>query len=215
MRIIVLILLLIAWPVSVLANNNAEEAAKIVAEMQNSIKMQNAINEQMARMKKEKLIEQIKKVTEESQAASRSLSKPVAEPALETASVQVSEPAENVEMSKPLILIFISSSMPTEILTRLTAEGAKLTEEDAADVVFLLRGIPAEGLKMFGHRLNPENYGISLRIDPFLYQKLEIDKVPIVVVDRVYAILHPASLKSAINEIKEAGYGELAQILAY
>lgn len=173
-------------PVTVSAGTPAEDMAERLFKLHNSPKMQDAIKTQAKRIEQKGSLKKKEDVDTEDQT-----------------------------LPKPLILIFISSSMPEDLLTGLTAEASKLSDNDAAKVIFLVKGTPEEGLKVFGRRINPENHGIVLRVDPFLFNKLEIDKVPIVIVDRMYAILYPSSLKSAINEIVEAGYEDLAQILAY
>ena len=184
---LILLAVFLTFPVLLFADTAIEDMAARVAGLQNSSQMQDAIKHQAERIKQKELVQKADKV----------------------------ETLEEVTLPKPLVLIFISSSMPSNLLTKLTDEASKLTEGDAAKVIFLIRGTPKEGLKVFGHRINPNNHGMVLRVDPFLFNKLDIDKVPIVIVDRMYAILHPSSLKSAVNEIVEAGYEDLAKILAY
>lgn len=196
MKILTLILFLVAFaPQSVFAASTpAEEAAEKIANLQKSSAMQDAIRKQTERIQQKGLVKEQKNDPE-----------PKSE----------HTPVSAAKIAKPNILIFISSSVPEETLIKLVEEGAKLIDQNAAQVLYVIRGEPEIGLKPFGRRINPENRGITLRVDPFLFSKLEIDSVPLVIVDRTYAILHPASLHSAIKAIEEAGYENLGRILAY
>ena len=104
-------------------------------------------------------------------------------------------------IKKPFILIFISSSMPKYLLKEFAEESFKLSKE-IATVNFILRGVPEMGLEKFREIINPENKHMTIRIDPFLFNRLEIETVPVVIVDRKYAIEAPESLASAIHLIE-------------
>ena len=111
---------------------------------------------------------------------------------------------------KPYIYVFISSSMPKYLLKEFAEESFKLDENGLATVDFVLRGVPDMGLDKFRELINPANKNMVIRIDPFLYNRLSIIQVPVVVVDRAYAIDSPSSIISAINLIDSNIYDRLA-----
>jgi hypothetical protein len=110
----------------------------------------------------------------------------------------------------PYIYVFISSSMPRYLLKEFAEESFKLDENGLATVDFVLRGVPDMGLEKFRELINPSNKNMVIRIDPFLYNRLSIIQVPVVVVDRAYAIDSPSSILSAINLIESDAYDRLA-----
>lgn len=124
-------------------------------------------------------------------------------------------PGETCENHSPRILVFVSESMPDDLLISFANESFLLQDHNVAEVMFVLRGKPKMGTKHFGGLLNPEGNPMVISIDPFLYEKLEIEKVPIVIFDRQYAVKFPESIKSAVHILGESGhdYMELVDAL--
>lgn len=117
--------------------------------------------------------------------------------------------SENEDMCSdrpPRILVFISESMPIELQRRLAEESFALMESDTAEIKFILRGEPQIGVKPFGRSLNPDGRGMIVSVDPFLYKKLEIERVPIVIFDRKLVVKFPESLLEATEILTEEGY---------
>lgn len=122
------------------------------------------------------------------------------------------ETTENDEIcavKKPYILVFVSSSMPRYLLKEFAKESFQLTEKALANVDFIIRGIPEIGLDAFRDQINPENRDMFIRVDPFLFNRLNITQVPVVIIDRKYAIDSPTSISSAMRIIDSNEYKRL------
>lgn len=122
------------------------------------------------------------------------------------------ETAENDKIcavKKPYILVFVSSSMPRYLLEEFAKESFQLTEKSLANVDFIIRGIPEIGLNAFRDRINPENKDMFIRVDPFLFNRLNITQVPVIIIDRKYAIGSPSSISSAMRLIDSNEYERL------
>lgn len=106
----------------------------------------------------------------------------------------------------PRILLFVSESMPGELLHELVQESFALMESGVAEIKFVLRGEPTIGATSFGNFLNPDDRGMIISVDPFLYRKLNIEKVPIVIFDRRYVVKFPKNILEATEVLIEKGY---------
>ena len=116
------------------------------------------------------------------------------------------EKDEICAVKKPYILIFVSSSMPKYLLKEFAKESFQLTEKSLANVDFIIKGIPETGLNAFRDQINPENKDMFIRVDPFLFNRLNITQVPVVIIDRKYAVGSPTSISSAIRIIDSDEY---------
>lgn len=109
-------------------------------------------------------------------------------------------------VKKPYILVFVSSSMPKYLLKEFAKESFQLTEKALANVDFIIKGIPEKGLNAFRDQINPENKDMFIRVDPFLFNRLNITQVPVVIIDRKYAVGSPSSISSAMRIIDSNEY---------
>ncbi|NTU73855.1 hypothetical protein HGB07_06875 [Candidatus Roizmanbacteria bacterium] len=122
------------------------------------------------------------------------------------------ETAENDEIcavKKPYVLVFVSSSMPRYLLNEFAKESFQLTKKALANVDFIIRGIPEIGLNAFRDQINPENKDMFIRVDPFLFNRLNIEEVPVVIIDRKYTVDSPKSISSAMRIIDSREYERL------
>jgi len=122
------------------------------------------------------------------------------------------ETTENDEIcavKKPYILVFVSSSMPRYLLKEFAKESFQLTEKELANVDFIIKGIPEMGLNAFRDQINPEDKDMFIRVDPFLFNRLNITQVPVVIIDRKYAVGSPSSISSAMKIIDSNEYERL------
>ena len=119
------------------------------------------------------------------------------------------EKDEICAVKKPYILVFVSSSMPRYLLKEFAKESFQLTEKALANVDFIIRGVPEMGLNAFRDQINPENKDMFIRVDPFLFNRLKITQVPVVIIDRKYAIDSPTSISSAMRIIDSNEYERL------
>lgn len=122
---------------------------------------------------------------------------------------EIAEKDEICAVKKPYILVFVSSSMPRYLLKEFAKESFQLTEKELANVDFIIRGIPEMGLNAFRDKINPENKDMFIRVDPFLFSRLNITQVPVVIIDKKYAVGSPTSILSAMRIIDSNEYERL------
>lgn len=125
---------------------------------------------------------------------------------IQAGKIETDETDKVCDVKKPYILVFVSSSMPRYLLKELAEESFKIHERALANVDFVLRGVPEMGLDTFRDQINPENKDMFIRIDPFIYNRLNITQVPVVIIDRKYAVDSPTSISSAIKIIDSDEY---------
>lgn len=134
---------------------------------------------------------------------------------IQAGKIETATKDEMCAVKKPYILVFVSSSMPRYLLKEIAEESFKLNEKGLANVDFIIRGVPEIGLDTFRDQINPENKDMFIRIDPFLFNRLKISQVPVVIVDRKYAIGSPSSISSAIKLIESDEYEWLIDEMEY
>ena len=134
---------------------------------------------------------------------------------IQAGKIETAAKEEVCAVKKPYILVFVSSSMPRYLLREIPEESFKLNEKGLANVDFIIRGVPEIGLNTFRDQINPENKDMFIRIDPFLFNRLKISQVPVVIVDRKYAIGSPSSISSAIKLIESDEYEGLIDEMGY
>ncbi|KJS02729.1 MAG: hypothetical protein VR65_04655 [Desulfobulbaceae bacterium BRH_c16a] len=134
---------------------------------------------------------------------------------IQTGKIETATKDEMCAVKKPYILVFVSSSMPKYLLKEIAEESFKLNEKGLANVDIIIRGVPEIGLDTFRDQINPENKDMFIRIDPFLFNRLKISQVPVVIIDRKYAIGSPSSILSAIKQIESDEYEGLIDEMEY
>ena len=105
--------------------------------------------------------------------------------------------------------------MPKYLLKEFAKESFQLTERSLANVDFIIKGIPEKGLNAFRDQINLENRDMFIRVDPFLFNRLNITQVPVVIIDRKYAVGSPSSLSSAMRIIDSNEYERLIHAMEH
>jgi type-F conjugative transfer system pilin assembly protein TrbC len=112
------------------------------------------------------------------------------------------------------IYVFISFSMPDNMIKDYVSEAGDLKEKNNIDIIFVLRGFYKNSFKETSHKIGQlsGNKNIGVIIDPNLYKKYGVEQVPTIAKenndDEFDKIIGSISIRYALEKFTEGRDGE-------